>query len=188
MKVIAFNGSPRKDGNTAILIETVFAELNQRGIETELIPLANREIRGCIACMGCAKAKDRHCAVRKDAANEFIDHMLAADGIILGSPSYFQDITAEMKALIDRAGFVARSNDRMFKHKVGAAVAAMRRSGAAYALNSMNQFFLANEMVIAGRALGIGGEKGDIRKDEEGMGLARSLGQRMAWILQKLHA
>ncbi len=104
MKVVAFNGSPRRDGNTAILIRHVFGELEKQGIETELVQLADQVIHGCIACEKCSENKDRRCAVHNDAANGYIEKMLGADGIILGSPVYFQDVTSEMKALIDTLG------------------------------------------------------------------------------------
>lgn len=187
MKVVAFNGSARRDGNTATLIKHVFAELEARGIETELVELSEKGIHGCIACEKCGKNKDQRCAVKDDAANEYIEKMLGADGIILGSPVYFQDVTSEMKALIDRCGYVSRSNGRMFTRKVGAAVAAVRRSGAIHTLDTMDHFFLSGEMVIVGRAIGVGRAKGEVEKDAEGMELAKSLGQRMAWVLEKLH-
>jgi len=187
MKVVAFNGSPRKDGNTSILIKHVFNELAKQGMETELVQLSEKELRGCIACYKCIENKDRHCAVKSDAANEYIEKMLGADGIILGSPVYFNDVTSEMKALIDRAGFVSRANGRMFKNKIGAAVAAVRRAGAVHTLDTMNHFFLSGEMIIVGRSIGIGKEKGEVEKDEEGMQLVKSLGQRMGWLLKKIH-
>jgi multimeric flavodoxin WrbA len=188
MKVVAFNGSPRMDGNTAILIKHVFDELEKQGIETDLAQLSEKEIHGCIACYKCMENKDRRCAVKSDAANEYIEKMLGADGIILGSPVYFQDVTPEMKALIDRTGYVARSNGRMFRKKVGASVVAVRRSGAIHTLDTMNHFFLSGEMIIVGRAIGIGREKGEVENDEEGINLVKSLGQRMAWLLGKIHA
>ena len=187
MKVVAFNGSPRRDGNTTILIHHVFGELEKQGIETELVQLSEKGIHGCIACEKCSENKDRRCAVKNDAANEYIDKMLGADGIILGSPSYFQDVTSEMKALIDRAGYVSRSNGRMLKRKVGASVVTMRRSGAIHTLDTMDHFFLSGEMIIAGRAIGVGRAKGEVEKDAEGIELVKSLGQRMAWLLGKLH-
>jgi multimeric flavodoxin WrbA len=187
MKVVGFNGSPRKDGNTSILIQQVFKELEKQSIATELVQLSEKEIRGCIACSQCIKNKDQRCAVKKDAANEYIEKMLGAEGIILGSPVYFNDVTPEMKALIDRTGYVARANGRMFKNKVGAAVAAVRRSGAVHTLDTINHFFLSGEMVIVGRVIGVGREKGEVQKDEEGMQLAKTLGQRMAWLLKKIY-
>ncbi len=186
MKVVAFNGSPRKDGNTTILINYVFAELAKEGIQTELVSMAGKEIRGCIACYKCFKNKDRRCAVENDSANEYIEKMIGADGIILGSPVYFNDVTAEMKALIDRAGFVSRANGSMYKNKAGAALVALRRTGGVYTVDSMNHFFLAGDIFIVGRAIGIGRERGDVEKDDEGIQAAKSLGQRMAWLLKKL--
>lgn len=187
MKVVAFNGSPRRDGNTTILIKHVFGELEKQGIETELVQLSEKEIHGCIACEKCSKTMDRNCAVKNDAANEYIEKMLGADGIILGSPVYFQDVTSEMKALIDRTGYVSRSNGRMFKRKVGASVVAVRRSGAIHTLDTMDHFFLSGEIIIVGRAIGVGRARGEVEKDDEGIELVKSLGQRMAWVLGKLH-
>jgi multimeric flavodoxin WrbA len=135
MKVVAFNGSVRKDGNTAILIKHVFQELEKEGIETEMIQLADKKINGCIACYKCFENKDKQCSVKNDAANECIEKMRDADGIILASPTYFADVTTKMKALIERTGFVARANDDMFKRKVGAAVVAVRRGGSIHAFD-----------------------------------------------------
>ena len=187
MKVIGFNGSPRKDGNTSILIKHVFNELEKQSIGTELVQLSEKEVRGCIACYKCIENKDQRCAVKNDAANEYIEKMLGAEGMILGSPVYFNDVTPEMKALIDRTGYVARANGRMFKKKVGASVAAVRRSGAVHTLDTINHFFLSGEMIIAGRVIGVGRERGEVEKDEEGMQLAKTLGERMAWLLKKIH-
>ena len=187
MKVVAFNGSPRKDGNTTILINHVFRELEKEGVETELVQLSGREIRGCIACYKCFENKDQHCAVKNDIANECIEKMIGAEGILLGSPVYFTDVTAEMKALIDRAGFVSTANGGMYKNKVSAAVVAVRRSGSMHTLDTMNHFFLAGQMIIVGRGIGVGRDKGEVEKDEEGMQAVKALGQRMAWLLKKLY-
>lgn len=188
MKVIAFNGSPRKDGNTTILINHVLRELEKEGVETELVQLSGKEIRGCIACYKCFENKDQHCAVKNDIANECIEKMIKAEGILLGSPVYFTDVTAEMKALIDRAGFVSMANGGMYKNKVGATVVAVRRSGAIHTLDTMNHFFLAGQMIIIGRGIGVGRDKGEVDKDEEGMQAVKALGQSMAWLLKKLYA
>ena len=188
MKVVGFNGSPRKNGNTAILIRRVFRALEEQGIETELIHLSYKKIHGCIACYKCAENKDQRCAVDDDAANEYIEKISQAQGVVLGSPVYFMDVTPEMKALIDRVGFVSRSNGGLFRNKVGSLVAAARRTGAVHTLDTMSHFFLSMEMIIAGRAIGMGWHQGDVEKDEEGMMLADILGQRMAWLLQKLHS
>ncbi len=188
MKVLGFNGSPRKNGNTFLLIQHVFNELEKEGIETEMVQLSAKEIRGCTGCEKCGQNKDRRCAVTNDAANEYIEKMAGADGIVLGSPVYFIDVTPEMKALIDRAGFVSRSNGGIYRNKVGAAVAALRRSGGMHAVDSMNHFFLSQEIFIVGRAIAFGKDKGEVEKDGEGIRLTKSIGQRMAWLLKKLKA
>jgi multimeric flavodoxin WrbA len=186
MKVIAFNGSPRKDGNTTILVNHVFRELEKEGVETELVQLSGKKIHGCIACYKCFENKDQRCAVKDDVANECIEKMIKAEGIILGSPVYFTDVTAEMKALMDRAGFVSMANGGMYKNKVGATVVAVRRSGAIHTLDTMNHFFLAGQMIVVGRGIGVGRDKGEVEKDEEGLQAVKALGQRMAWLLKKL--
>jgi len=191
MRVVAFNGSARKDGNTAILIRHVFVELEKEGIETELVQLAGRQIRGCIACYQCFKNKDKRCAVKNDIANECIGKMADADGIIIGSPTYFADITSETKALIDRAGLVARANGNMLRRKAGAAVIAVRRGGAIHAFDSINHFFFIGEMIVPGSIywnVGIGREIGEVERDNEGVETMKLLGQNMAWLLKKINA
>jgi multimeric flavodoxin WrbA len=190
MKVVAFNGSARQDGNTAILIRRVFSELEKQGIETELVQLAGQPIHGCRACGQCVKNKDRRCAVDDDIVNACIEKMLAADGIILASPTYFADLTSETKALIDRAGYVARANGDMFQRKVGAAVVAVRRTGAIHAFDSINHFFLIGQMIVPGSSywnIGIGRAKGEVEQDEEALRTMEALGQNMAWLLKKIH-
>ena len=186
MKVVAFNGSPRKDGNTSILINYVFRELEQAGVETELVQFSGKQIHGCIACYKCFENKDQRCSVKDDFANDCIEKLVNADGIILGSPVYFADVTAEMKALIDRAGLVSLANGGLYRNKVGASVVALRRSGGIHTLDSMNHFFLAGQMIIVGRGIGIGRNIGEVEKDEEGIQMVKTLGQRMAWLLKKV--
>ena len=192
MKVVAFNGSARKDGNTAILLNYALAELRKEGIGTELVQLAGKNVRGCIACYKCAEKKDKRCSgVTNDIVNECIEKMIEADAIILGSPTYFSDLTSEMKALIDRAGFVARANNDLFKKKVGAAVVVMRRAGAMHAFDSINHFFFINQMIVPGSSywnVGIGRDIGDVEADTEGIQTMKTLGQNVAWLLKKLHA
>jgi multimeric flavodoxin WrbA len=190
MKVVALNGSARKDGNTAILVERVAEELEKEGIKTEMVQLAGEKIRGCTACMGCIANKDKRCTIDDDIVNDCIKKMVEADGIILASPTYFADISAEMKALIDRAGFVARANDEMFKRKVGAAVVAVRRAGAIHAFDSINHFFFISQMIVPGSNywnVGLGLAKGDVLEDKEGLETMRVLGQNMAWLLKKIN-
>jgi multimeric flavodoxin WrbA len=189
MKVIAFNGSARKDGNTAILINYVLDELENEGIETEMIQLAGQSIRGCTACRTCFEKKNQRCVIDNDIVNECIAKMIEADGIILGSPVYFSDITAELKALIDRAGYVGRANENLYKRKIGAAVIAVRRAGAIHAFDSINHFFFIHEMIVPGSSywnLGIGRQKGEVEHDAEGLRTMKTLGQNMAWLLKKI--
>jgi multimeric flavodoxin WrbA len=191
MKVVAFNGSARKDGNTAIMLRTALGELEKEGIETELVQLAGQTIRGCTACGSCFKNKNKRCIIEDDIVNECIKKMGEADGILLGSPTYFADVSSEMKALIDRAGFVTRANDDMLRRKVGAAVVAVRRAGSIHAFDAMNHFFLIGQMIVPGSIywnMGIGRGKGEVESDEEGMQTMRVLGQNMAWLLKKIHA
>jgi multimeric flavodoxin WrbA len=189
-KVVAFNGSSRKDGNTAILLNLVLDELKKDGIETELIQLAGETLSGCIACYKCAEKRDQKCAVVKDRVNEYIAKMQQAEGILLGSPTYISDMTANMKALIERCTIVSRSNGDLFKRKVGAAVIAVRRAGATHVLSSMNYFFLINQMLIPGSSywnMGIGRNPGEVKNDAEGIQTMKTLGQNMAWLLKKIY-
>jgi multimeric flavodoxin WrbA len=189
MKVVAFNGSARKDGNTAILIREAFREIEKEGIETEMVQLAGEAIRGCIACGRCFQTKDRRCAIDNDIVNSCIEKMAAADGIILASPTYFTDVSSEMKALIDRSGYVGRANGDLFRRKVGAAIVAVRRAGAMHAFDTINHFFLIGQMIVPGSSywnIGIGRAKGDVEHDEEGIKTMQTLGQNMAWLLKKL--
>ncbi|MGE4298147.1 MAG: flavodoxin family protein [Desulfovibrionaceae bacterium] len=190
MNVVAFNGSARKQGNTAQLIEVVFSQLQAEGIATELVELSGKPIQGCVACYKCFKNKNGRCAVKKDFANECIEKMARADAIILGSPVYFSDLTASLKALVERAGMVSRANDDMLQRKVGAAVVAARRGGATRAFDSINAFFFISQMIVPGSRywnLGHGLQPGDVQKDEEGLATMECLGRNMAWLLKKLH-
>jgi multimeric flavodoxin WrbA len=189
MNVVAFSGSARLDGNTALLVNEVFKELAAAGIGTELVQLAGKTIHGCRACYGCFKKKNGRCSFDDDFANACIAKMEDADGIILASPTYFADVTSEMKALIDRAGFVARANENMLKRKAGAAVVAVRRAGAIHAFDTLNHFFLISEMIVPGSSywnIGLGREKGEAANDEEGVRTMRALGINLAWLLKKI--
>ncbi len=189
MKVVAFNGSPRKSGNTAILIKQVFGELEKNGIETELIQLGGKKIKGCIACGKCFENKNKRCIFNDDILNECLEKMIEADGIIIGSPTYFANVTTEVKALIDRSGFVAIANDRMLKRKIGAAVVAVRRAGAANVFDAINKLFMINQMIVPGSSywnLGIGLDKGDVENDEEGLKTMSALGENISWLLKRI--
>jgi multimeric flavodoxin WrbA len=188
LKVVAFNGSARKDGNTAILIRRVLKVLEENGIDTELIQLAGEALRGCNACRTCYETKNERCIIEDDRVNEYVQKMKAADGIILGSPTYFSMMTSEMKALIDRSGYVARANNHLFKRKVGAAIVAVRRAGGMPTFDAINHFFLISQMIVPGSTywnLGIGNKKGEVEKDEEGLKTMETLGKNMAWLIRK---
>ena len=189
MKIIGINGSPRKGGNTEIAIRTVFAELEKEGFETELIQLGGKQVHGCMACGKCREKKDGRCQIKNDLLNEIIAKMVEADGIILGSPVYFADITSEMKALIDVAGYVTRGNGHLLRRKVGAAVIIERRGGALHAFETLNNFFLINQMIVPGSSywnFAFGGAPGEVLKDEEGIRTMKTLGENMAWLMKKL--
>jgi len=189
MKVVAFNGSPRKKGNTEILINEVFKVLKSEGIETELISLGNKPVHGCTACMKCREIQDGKCHIKNDHLNYCIEKMVEADGIIIGSPVYFADVTPEVKALIDVAGYVTRGNGHLLKRKVGAGVIAVRRGGALHAFETINNFFLINQMIVPGSSywnFGMGKNPGDVLNDKEGIKTMQILGENMAWLLKKM--
>ena len=190
MKVVAFNGSPREDGNTGILLRYVLRELEAEGIATELVQVGGRKINGCTACEECIRNKDLQCSTTDDILNDCFLKMDAADGILLGSPTYFTDVTPEMKALIDRAGYVSRANGGRLRRKVGAAVVAVRRQGALHTFDTMNHLFQISEMITPGSTywnIAIGKEKGDVERDEEGIRTMKTLGRNMAWLLKRLN-
>jgi|TARA_R110002050_G_scaffold76646_1_gene163893 multimeric flavodoxin WrbA len=189
VKVLAINASPRKNGNTKLLIERVFQPLQAAGIETELYQLGGKQVHGCAACGKCREIKNGRCHIKNDAINECIEKMLEADGILLGSPVYFADVNTEMKALIDVAGYVTRGNGHLLKKKVGAGVLAVRRGGQLHAFTTLNNFFLISQMIIPGSSywnFAIGGPQGAVLQDEEGLEIMDTLGENMAWLLKKL--
>ncbi len=189
MKAVAFNGSPRKGGNTEILLKEVLNILGQRGLETELIHVGGQEVKGCIACLKCRQEKDGRCHQKNEYLNKCIEKMLGAEVILIGSPVYFSDITSETKALIDVSGYALRGIGAPLKRKIGAAVISVRRAGAIHAFDSINHLFLINEMIIAGSSywnLGVGREKGEVLKDEEGLRTMRTLGENIAWVAKKI--
>jgi multimeric flavodoxin WrbA len=189
MKVVAVNGSARKGGNTAELIEAVFVPLREAGIEVELIELAAKDVRGCTACRKCFETKDGQCHGRRDFINEVLPKLWEADAIILGSPTYFADVATEMKALIDRTGFVSMANGGLLARKVGAGVVAVRRGGGIHTFDSINHLFFISQMIIPGSTywnLGYGREKGEVQEDAEALRNMANLGENMAWLLGKL--
>jgi len=191
MRVVAFNGSPRKGGNTERLLKRVLSVLDGEGIQTELVHIGGEKVHGCTACGKCFANQDRRCVFDDDIINECIGKMAAADGILIGSPTYFADVSPETKALIDRAGFVAMANGRMFSRKVGAAVVAVRRAGGIHVFDTINHFFGISNMFTVGSIywnIGFGLNPGDVEQDDEGMMTMEALGRNMAWIIRKIKA
>lgn len=189
MKVVAFNGSARKNGNTTHLLNIVLDEIKAQGGETELIELAGINLSGCKACYQCFETKNNRCALEDDLINDAIAKMLVADAIILGSPTYFADVSANMKAFMERTGMVSRANGDIFKRKVGASVVAVRRAGASHVFSSLNNFFLIGQMILAASSywnIGIGREPGDVMDDVEGVKTMKDLGVNMAWLMKKI--
>lgn len=191
MKVLALNGSPRENGNTSVLIKAALEELNAQGIETELINIGRKPVRGCMACFKCRELKNNQCAINTDDVNAIVPKMKEADGIILGSPVYYADMSGQMKSFLDRAFFVCGGSNGILKRKVGASIAAARRAGCETTLKSLNQYFLISEMMVVGSTywnLGFGGAEGEAAKDAEGIETMRNLGKNMAWILKSIEA
>jgi multimeric flavodoxin WrbA len=189
MKVLGINGSPNKNGNTSLLIKEVFKVLEQHGIETELFQLGGKQVHGCTACGKCRELLDGKCHIKNDAINQIMERMQQADAIILGSPVYFANVTTEIKALIDCAGYALRANKSLVR-KIGAGVVAVRRAGEIFTFDALNHFFLINQMIVPGSSywnVGIGKLPGDVLNDEEGMQTMRDLGENMAWLLKKIH-
>jgi len=187
MKVIGISGSARKDGNTAILINTVFSELQKCGIETEMIQLWDKEIDCCKGCFGCNGKSC--CVIDSDVFNDCFQKMVEADGIILGSPVYSADISGKMKAFIERAGVIVATNPGLLKYKIGASVVAVRRGGGMTAVDTLNHFFLNKEVLLVGSTywnMVYGKDVGDVLSDAEGMKNMQNLGQNMAWVLKQV--
>lgn len=191
MKVVAFNGSPKKAGNTYNAIRTVAAELEKEGIEVEIVHVGNKVIRGCIACGGCSRNQNERCVLDKDEVNEWIQKMKEADGIILGSPVYYSAIAGTMKSFLDRAFYVASVNGGMFRHKIGASVVAVRRSGGIPVFDQLNNFINYSEMIMPTSNywnVAYGTNPGEVTQDEEGMQIMRVLGKNMSWLMKVVEA
>ena len=186
-KIIAINGSPRKNGNTAHMLQIVLDVCVKAGHQTELYQVGGREVHGCLACGGCANHIGR-CAT-EDWMNELYMKMKEADVILLGSPTYFADLTPELKAVIDRSGFMSRRDNNAFSRKIGAGVSAVRRAGSIHTLDSINHFFLINDMVVPGSSywnMSLAREIGEYANDEEGIATMRRLGENIVWLLKSL--
>jgi len=185
MKAIAISGSPRRGGNTEILLKKVLAPLEAAGWSTEFMQIGGRAVHGCLACMKCFEKQNARCAVEKDGINEYLERMYAAAAFILGSPTYFAAITPELKALMDRAGFVALAIGGLFRGKIGAAVVAVRRGGATHVFDTINHMFLMSSMIVPGSTywnIGVGRDKGEVLDDDEGLRNMEHLGNCIAWL------
>ncbi len=189
MRALAINGSARKGGNTAYLLGRALEGLQNEGFHTELVELGGTNLKGCTACRSCFKNKNKRCIQEDDRLNEILAKMIEADAILIGSPTYFADVSSGTKALIDRAGYVARANDDLFSRKVGAAVVMMRRAGAIHAFDTINHFFLIGGMFVAGSTywnVGLGREIGDVEKDTEALATIDALSANIAWLIKRL--
>ncbi len=185
MKAIGINGSPRKGGNTEILLKQVLGTLAGAGWDTEFVQLGGRPIRGCQACYSCFERKNSRCSQKDEFFNDCFQKMITADAIILGSPTYFSDVSAEMKALLDRAGLVALANGGLLRGKIGAAVVAVGRGGGTHAFDTMNHMFLMSGAIVPGSTywnLGFGLDKGQVTADEEAARNMADLGETIAWL------
>jgi len=187
LKVIAVNGSPRKEGNTYHALMGVGRQLQENGIAFEILHIGNQAVRGCLACGTCAKNRDEKCTITTDPLNEWIQQLMAADGIILASPVYYAGIAGTMKCFLDRAFYVAGANGGLFRQKVAAAVVAVRRTGGSSTFDSLNHYLTYAEMILAtsnywnithGRA------PGEVLQDGEGVQIMDVLGRNMAWLLK----
>lgn len=189
MKALLINGSPRKNGNTDMMLDALKEKLEEGGVEVERVQLGGTGIRGCTACMMCAKNHDGRCAVDDDILNVIIGKMMESDAVIVGTPTYFGNVSTEVKAFIDRAGLVGMVNGMQFKRKIGAAVVAVRRAGGVEAFHSVNNLFHLNQMIIPGSGywtIGHGLRPGEVAGDEEAMGNIKNLGENILWLLEKM--
>ncbi|MBM9518612.1 flavodoxin family protein [Desulforhopalus vacuolatus] len=185
MYALAVNGSPRKGGNTEMLLEEVLKPLKSAGWGTRIVQIGGNKIRGCLACGKCWEKKNMECAIKTDVFNDLFQEILQADAIIFGSPTYFADVTSEMKALLDRTGFVGLANNNALRGKIGAAVVANRRGGALHVYDTINHMFQINQMILPGSTywnMGVGLAKGDVAEDTEALANMKNLGEIIAWL------
>jgi multimeric flavodoxin WrbA len=185
MYAVAVNGSPRKGGNTEILLKRVLAPLKAAGWETELEQVGGKGIRGCIACYKCFENKNKRCSVDNDGFNAVLEKMIKAQAVIIGSPTYFTDVSADAKAVLDRSGLVAIANGFLFRGKIGVAVVAVRRGGGTHAFDTINHMYLMSQMIVPGSTywnLGYGLNPGEVEADAEGLNNMRHLGETIAWL------
>jgi len=191
MKVLGISGSPRRGGNTDFLIQLALGVLAEKGFQTEFLSLADRPIKPCVACRGCATAEGLRCVQEDPAFEGMIGKFQSADGILVGSPVYFGSATPQTMALLDRVGYVARCKENFLRRKVGAAIAVARRAGHNFTFAQLNYFFLINEMIVPGSTywnVAFGLHKGHVQEDAEGLSTIRNLAENMAWLLERIGA
>jgi multimeric flavodoxin WrbA len=189
MRVLGISGSPRSGGNTDILIHKALATLQEEGIETEFLSLADRPIKPCVGCRGCFASETIRCVQKDPAFDGILEQFMAADGILLGSPVYFGSATPQIMTLVDRVGYVARRHPQLLRRKVGAAIVVARRAGQNFTFAQLNYFFLISEMIVPGSTywnIAFGREKGEVENDAEGLSTVQTLAQNMAWLMKKL--
>lgn len=189
MNILGINGSPNKNGNTYLLLKEVFKPIEKEGFDTNIFQIGGKQVHGCTACLICKEKKDGKCHIKNDAINICMEKMKVADAIIIGSPVYFSNVTTEVKALIDCAGYALRSANNILKHKVGAGVVVARRTGEIHTLNSINHFLFINQMILPGASywnMAVGNKAGDVLNDDEGMKTMQNLGENIAWVLKKI--
>ena len=186
MKIIGIVGSSRKGGNTETLTKIALEEIQKAGIETELITLADKEIKPCDACLSCRQTGECHI---KDDLPPILKKMLEADGIILASPVYFGSASPQIKALIDRSGYWSRVKGMPFENKVGGPIVVARRAGQNFAYAQLMFFFMITGMIVPGSTywnVAFGREKGEVIKDEEGVQTVKYFGKKLAWLAKKI--
>jgi multimeric flavodoxin WrbA len=187
MKVVAINGSPHKEGNTYQALKLVGLKLEENGIDFEILHVGNKAVRGCMACGKCRITRDGKCSIKTDPLNEWIQTIKDADGIVLGSPVFYSGVAGTMKSFLDRLFYVSLSNGNFFRHKVGAAVVAVRRTGGSSTLDTLNHYLTYSEMMLATSCYWNvihGTSPGEAVQDGEGVQIMEVLGENMAWQLK----
>jgi len=184
--ILGVCGSPRVRGNTERLLVEALKATQEEGAQTELVRLANKEVKPCDGCKSCKATGQCH---KKDDFKAIYKKMVKADGIILSSPVYFGSATPQIKALIDRAGYFSNQTGRAFENKVGGALVVARRAGHTFTFAQLLFFFLHQGMIVPGSTywnIAFGKEKDDVTKDEEGLRTARNFGKKMVWLIKKI--
>jgi len=191
MKVIAINGSPKKEGNTYHALKMVGDELLASGIEFEILHIGHKLIHGCTACSKCSENRDEKCSLGADGLNQWIQIVKAADGLIIGSPVHYSGIGGTMKCFLDRLFYVSGSNGNLLRHKVAAAVVAVRRTGGSATLDGLYHYLTYAEMLVATSSYWNvihGRTPNEVSQDGEGVQVMRVLGKNMAWLLKMKEA